>query len=54
MADIISLHVGAVEACDVNDGLLSGIVDPSYKCDYDPVAILCSKRRTSNCLAKHG
>jgi hypothetical protein len=27
------------------------IVDPLYKCDYDPVAILCSSRRTNNCLA---
>jgi len=51
MSDIQSLHKGAIAACDSNDGLVDGIVDPSYKCDYDPVAILCSKMRATNCLA---
>ena len=50
-ADIQSLHLGAVSQCDGNDGLVDGIVDPSYECDFDPVTILCSKRKTTNCLA---
>lgn len=50
-ADIESLHLGALALCDGNDGLVDGILDPSYKCDFDPVNILCSKRKTSNCLA---
>jgi len=39
---ITSLHLGAVSACDANDGLVDGIVDPSYACDFDSVTILCS------------
>lgn len=49
-ADIQSIHKGAVEACDGNDGLLDGVVDPSYKCDFDPISILCSGNRTTHCL----
>jgi hypothetical protein len=50
-ADITALHLGAVVVCDANDGLVDGIVDPSYACDFDPVTILCSSNQTSNCLA---
>jgi hypothetical protein len=50
-ADITSLNLGAVAACDANDGLVDGVVDPSYACDFDPITILCSKRKTTNCLS---
>jgi len=53
MADSISVHVGTVEAYDVTDGLLDSIVDPLYKCDYDPVAILCSNK-DKQLSGKHG
>lgn len=49
--DVGSLHLGAVAACDANDGLVDGIVDPSYACDFDPITILCSANSTSNCLS---
>jgi hypothetical protein len=50
-ADIESLHVGALAQCDGNDGLVDGIMDPSYACDFDPVTILCSNGTTTNCLS---
>lgn len=50
-ADIKSLHYGAVALCDGNDGVVDGIVDPSYKCDFDPITILCSKKVKTNCLS---
>ena len=50
-ADVVSLNKGAVALCDGNDGLIDGIMDPSYDCDFDPVTILCSKHKTTNCLA---
>lgn len=49
--DIISLHSGAVAACDANDGVVDGIVDPTYECSFDPVAILCTDKKTTNCLS---
>jgi feruloyl esterase len=51
IADIQALHAGAVAACDGNDGLVDGLVNPAYKCDFDPIAILCSRNKTTNCLA---
>lgn len=53
-ADLYSLNAGALAACDGNDGLVDGIIDNSYKCDFDPITILCSKKtlKTSGgCLA---
>lgn len=49
-ADITSLHLDAVATYDAKDGLVDGIVDPSYACDFDPVTILCSNNQTSNYL----
>ena len=52
--DIESLHLGALALCDGNDGLVDGIMDPSYKCDFDPITILCSNNMTTNCLSNMG
>ncbi|KAK6063559.1 feruloyl esterase b [Seiridium cupressi] len=52
-ADLYSLNAGALAVCDENDGLVDGVIDNSYACDFDPVTILCANKTlttTHGCL----
>ncbi len=51
--DLNTLAKGALTECDANDGLVDGIIDPSYKCDFDPLSIYCAVGKTPSgaCLS---
>lgn len=46
-ADFQILEEASRNACDGNDGVLDRIVDPSYKCTFDPATILCGLTNTT-------
>ncbi|KFA82018.1 hypothetical protein S40288_09863 [Stachybotrys chartarum IBT 40288] len=53
-SDITALNKGALAACDGNDGLVDGYIDLSYRCDFDPIDILCggdNATSSTNCLS---
>ncbi|EPE06917.1 tannase precursor [Ophiostoma piceae UAMH 11346] len=39
--DLQTLQNASRAACDGDDGLVDGIVDPSFLCSFDPAALLC-------------
>jgi len=43
------LHNAAVEACDANDGVKDGIIDPP-RCKFDPKILECKSSDGANCL----
>jgi hypothetical protein len=51
--DIYTLVEGSLTACDANDGLVDGIIDPSYKCSWDPISVYCPVGKTASgkCLS---
>ncbi|KAF7556390.1 hypothetical protein G7Z17_g1431 [Cylindrodendrum hubeiense] len=51
LEDLRTLNKGAIKACDANDGFVDGMIDLAYKCDFDPVDVLCIGNQTSGCLS---
>ncbi|KAJ5895256.1 feruloyl esterase [Penicillium taxi] len=51
LADLQVLQNGSRAACDGLDGVVDGIVDPSFPCDFDPSSLLCGKNTTVGCLS---
>jgi feruloyl esterase len=41
-----------IQACDVNDGVVDGIVDDPRSCRFDPVVLECNTRDEPGCLTR--
>ena len=44
------IHNGALAACDGNDGLVDGLINDPFHCNFDPAKLACSTGVTTNCL----
>src|SRR5260221_11322339 len=44
------IHQGALNACDVKDGLKDGIIEDPEHCDFNPGVLLCRNGDAPDCL----
>lgn len=50
VADIQTLHDGAIAQCDDGDGLKDGVIGDPLQCHFDPGALTCKRGQTAACL----
>ncbi|MGD0910807.1 MAG: tannase/feruloyl esterase family alpha/beta hydrolase [Terracidiphilus sp.] len=44
------LHQGALDACDMDDGVKDGLISNPVGCSFDPSKLLCKSGETKGCL----
>jgi feruloyl esterase len=45
------LHEAVLKACDLQDGLVDGLIGNPFACKFDPAALLCKAGQTRHCLS---
>ena len=45
-----TIHQGALDACDANDGLTDGVIEDPERCLFDPGTLLCKNGDAPDCL----
>lgn len=49
---LAAIHRAVLSACDVNDGLVDGVINDPASCTFDPLTMLCQDAANSDCLTK--
>jgi hypothetical protein len=49
-AALAILHQGALDACDMDDGVKDGLISNPVGCSFDPSKLLCKTGETKGCL----
>ena len=44
------IHQGALDACDLKDGVKDGVIEDPERCRFDPGTLLCKNGDAPNCL----
>lgn len=50
LGDLTTIQNAALAACDASDGLIDGIIDPSFGCKFDPSTMLCGMTNATECF----
>lgn len=49
-ADLRLVHSAALKSCDMDDGLMDGVISNPNTCDFEPNQLICKNGETTECL----